>query len=52
MSDDGTGEARFSDPPNQTVALPAGTLFPVAIARAASSSPARNSVRGSPASGA
>lgn len=34
MSDDGTGEARFSDPPNQTVALPAGTMFPVAIARA------------------
>ena len=34
ISDDGTGEARFSDPPNQTVALPAGTMFPVAIARA------------------
>ena len=34
MSDDGTGEARFSDPANQTVALPAGTMFPVAIARA------------------
>lgn len=34
MSDDGTGEARFSDPPNQTVALPKGTMFPVAIARA------------------
>jgi hypothetical protein len=34
MSDDGTGEARFSDPANQTVALPARTMFPVAIARA------------------
>ncbi len=34
MFDDGTGEARFSDPPNQTVALPKGTMFPVAIARA------------------
>ena len=34
MADDGTGQARFSDPQNQTVALPAGTLFPVAIARA------------------
>lgn len=34
ISDDGTGEARFSNPPNQTVALPAGTLFPVAITRA------------------
>ncbi len=34
MSDDGTGEARFADPAGQTVALPKGTLFPVAIARA------------------
>ena len=34
MADDGTGQARFSDPQNQTVALPAGTLCPVAIARA------------------
>lgn len=34
MSDDGTGQARFSDPANQSVALPAGTMFPVAIARA------------------
>ncbi len=34
MSDDGSGQARFSDPENQTVALPAGTLFPIAIARA------------------
>jgi len=34
IGDDGTGQARFSEPPGQTVALPAGTLFPVAIARA------------------
>jgi hypothetical protein len=34
LGDDGSGEARFSDPEGQTVALPAGTLFPVAIARA------------------
>lgn len=34
MSDDGTGQARFTDPEGQTVALPKGTLFPVAIARA------------------
>lgn len=34
IGDDGTGQARFSDPAGQTVALPAGTLFPVAIARA------------------
>jgi hypothetical protein len=34
ISDDGAGEARFSDPPNQTVALPKGTMFPVTIARA------------------
>lgn len=34
MSDDGTGQARFTDPEGQTVALPVGTLFPVAIARA------------------
>ena len=33
LGDDGSGEARFSDPEGQTVALPAGTLFPVAIAR-------------------
>lgn len=33
IGDDGKGEARFSDPEGQTVALPAGTLFPVAIAR-------------------
>jgi hypothetical protein len=33
VGDDGKGEARFTDPEGQTVALPAGTLFPVAIAR-------------------
>ena len=33
LGDDGTGQARFTDPEGQTVALPAGTLFPVAIAR-------------------
>lgn len=34
LGDNGSGEARFSDPAGQTVALPAGTLFPIAIARA------------------
>lgn len=33
MGDDGKGEARFTDPEGQTVALPATTLFPVAVAR-------------------
>ena len=33
LDGDGKGEARFTDPAGQTVALPAGTLFPVAIAR-------------------
>lgn len=33
LGDDGKGEARFTDPEGQTVALPARTLFPVAIAR-------------------
>jgi len=33
LGDDGSGQARFTDPEGQTVALPAGTLFPVAIAR-------------------
>ena len=33
LDKDGPGEARFTDPAGQTVALPAGTLFPVAIAR-------------------
>ena len=35
LGDDGTGQARFAEPEGQTVALPAGTLFPVAMARAA-----------------
>ncbi len=34
IGDDGSGQARFTDPEGQTVALPVGTLFPVAIARA------------------
>lgn len=34
IGDDGSGQARFTDPEGQTAALPAGTLFPVAIARA------------------
>jgi hypothetical protein len=34
IGDDGNGQARFVDPEGQTVALPVGTLFPVAIARA------------------
>ncbi len=34
LGDDGTGEARFAEPAGQTVALPKGTMFPVAIARA------------------
>jgi hypothetical protein len=33
IGDDGKGEARFAAPEGQTVALPAGTLFPVAFAR-------------------
>jgi hypothetical protein len=33
MAEDGKGEARFTDPEGQTVALPKSTLFPVAIAR-------------------
>jgi hypothetical protein len=33
LGDDGKGEARFSEPEGQTVALPAGTFFPAAIAR-------------------
>ena len=35
LDDSGGGEARFAEPEGQTVALPAGTLFPVAMARAA-----------------
>lgn len=33
LGDDGGGQARFADPEGQTVALPAGTLFPLAVAR-------------------
>lgn len=33
LGDGGGGQARFAEPDGQTVALPAGTLFPVAIAR-------------------
>ena len=32
LDDSGAGQARFAEPEGQTVALPAGTLFPVAIA--------------------
>jgi hypothetical protein len=34
VGDDGLGESRFSQPEGQSVALPAGTLFPIAISRA------------------
>jgi hypothetical protein len=33
LGDDGSGEARFAEPSGQTVALPARTMFPVAISR-------------------
>jgi hypothetical protein len=33
-SDGGTGQARFTEPAGQSIALPAGTMFPIAIARA------------------
>lgn len=33
LGDGGSGEARFTDPEGQTVALPRGTFFPVALAR-------------------
>ncbi|MFO1084428.1 MAG: DUF1849 family protein [Reyranellaceae bacterium] len=33
LGDDGSGEARFTEPTGQTVALPARTMFPVAISR-------------------
>ena len=33
VADDGKGEARFTEPEGQSVALPATTLFPVGIAR-------------------
>ena len=34
LGDDGRGQAHFSEPEGQTVALPAGTMFPAAITRA------------------
>jgi hypothetical protein len=34
LDDKGVGQAHFSEPEGQTAALPAGTLFPIAIARA------------------
>jgi hypothetical protein len=34
IDDSGSGQARFSDPAGQTIALPTGTMFPIAIARA------------------
>lgn len=34
LDDKGVGQAHFSEPAGQTAALPAGTLFPIAIARA------------------
>jgi hypothetical protein len=33
VDDDGRGQARYSEPEGQSVALPAGTMFPVALAR-------------------
>jgi hypothetical protein len=34
IGDDGKGQAHYSEPKGQTVALPAGTMFPAAISRA------------------
>jgi hypothetical protein len=34
LDDNGRGQSLFSEPEGQSVALPAGTLFPIAIARA------------------
>ena len=34
LGDDGRGQARYSEPAGQTAALPAGTMFPTALARA------------------
>ena len=34
LGDDGKGQARYSEPAGQTVALPSGTLFPAALLRA------------------
>ena len=34
LDDDGRGQARYNEPEGQSVALPAGTMFPIALARA------------------
>ena len=34
LDDKGVGQAHFSEPEGQTVALPVGTMFPIAITRA------------------
>jgi len=34
LDDDGRGQARYIEPEGQSVALPAGTMFPIAISRA------------------
>lgn len=34
LDDDGPGQSRFSEPAGQSIALPAGTQFPIAITRA------------------
>jgi envelope integrity protein B len=34
LGDDGRGQAHYSEPEGQTVALPAGTMFPMAMTRA------------------
>lgn len=34
LGDSGAGQARYSEPEGQTVALPAGTMFPAALTRA------------------
>ncbi len=34
LGDDGRGQSRYSEPEGQSVALPAGTMFPIALTRA------------------
>jgi hypothetical protein len=34
LDNDGRGQARYNEPEGQTVALPAGTMFPIALTRA------------------
>jgi len=34
LGDDGRGQAHYSEPEGQSVALPAGTMFPIALSRA------------------